>query len=268
MKTSLFFELLKFVILHPQIGINIIQSALQIHNDSKSDIEVFDIKPLEPSNAIAILFPTLTDSITELNKNILPLQKHLNDFFTKLETEEHPSKKKPYPIDYSLNDSLSLFLYLLCNVTKPNVIVETGVAYGRSSSYILQALHENNKGKLYSIDSVFRPWESKQMIGSVIPNNIKNHWEFIFGTSSHELKKLFNKLGTIDIFFHDSLHTFKNMIFEFETAWPFIKKDGFLISDDIAGNNAFYKFSKSHNIQPIIISSKNSQSLMGVIQKL
>ena len=48
-------------------------------------------------------------------------------------------------------------LYALCRKLKPDVVVETGVASGVSSSYILCALHENEHGQLYSIDV---PWHT------------------------------------------------------------------------------------------------------------
>ena len=95
---------------------------------------------------------------------------------------------------------------------KPKIIVETGVAYGKSSSYILKALKDNGFGKLYSIDFTFRPWETKEMIGSAIPEELKENWNFNFGPSSKKLKKVLLELNTIDIFLHDSLHTFKNMM--------------------------------------------------------
>ena len=151
---------------------------------------------------------------------------------------------------------------MLCKTIKPEKIVETGVAYGLSSMYILQALKENNKGTLYSIDSVFSPWQSKETIGAAIPNELRDRWKFIFGSSSEKLKNILSDLNQIDIFFHDSLHTYKNMIFEFETSWPFITTNGFLISDDIGDNNAFYDFITKVKKSPFILSQKENSFLV------
>lgn len=41
---------------------------------------------------------------------------------------------------------------LACKGEKPERVIETGVARGASSQAILQALEENRKGHLYSID--------------------------------------------------------------------------------------------------------------------
>ena len=47
---------------------------------------------------------------------------------------------------------------------------------------------------------------------------------------------------SIDIFFHDSLHTFEHMYFEYKTAWPHLSEAGILLSDDIYWSSAFHRF--------------------------
>ena len=43
-------------------------------------------------------------------------------------------------------------IYVLLRLLKPETTIETGVEAGVSSSFLLQALADNNKGKLYSVD--------------------------------------------------------------------------------------------------------------------
>ena len=69
------------------------------------------------------------------------------------------------------------------------------------------------------------------------------------------LEPLLKKLGRIDIFFHDSLHTYKHMLFEYNTCWDYLKDNGILISDDIIvmngkGHSPFVDFAhfKHRNI--------------------
>ena len=151
---------------------------------------------------------------------------------------------------------------------KPDVVVETGVAYGQSSSYILQALKENNNGILYSIDNIFRPWESLEMIGNAIPQNIRKRWKLIVGSSVVKLEEILRSKKTIDVFLHDSLHTYKNMLFEYNMSWPFIKKNGFLISDDVSENNAFLDFYSIVNSSPILMTDNQDKEIfLGVIRK-
>ena len=261
-------SLLKYSIRNPQNGMQLLQSKYQIWQDSKNKHFSYGNKKMELDKVMRVLFPTTHYPFYEDKENLLKLQNYLRSFFDKLKNESYPSNAKPYPIDYKLDNTSGFLLYLLCKITRPEKIVETGVAYGLSSAYILQALEENNSGFLYSIDSTFRPWESKQMIGSGIPNHLRGRWKLIFGTSTQKLKKALNSLGSVDIFFHDSLHTYANMIFEFNNAWPFIKKEGFLISDDISSNNAFHEFCSKLNLDPIVLSQKDYEdSFLGILRK-
>ena len=55
------------------------------------------------------------------------------------------------------------------------------------------------------------------------------------------------------MFFHDSEHSYENMMFEFTTAWPYIVKRGIIIADDVNRNNAFDEFADSHKSEVISI---------------
>jgi hypothetical protein len=46
------------------------------------------------------------------------------------------------------------FLYALCRLIRPRIVVETGVAAGVSSAFILKALNDNSYGILHSIDQL------------------------------------------------------------------------------------------------------------------
>ena len=86
--------------------------------------------------------------------------------------------------------------------------------------------------------------------------------------SSEKLKEISSSMKNIDIFLHDSLHTYKNMLFEYNTSWPFIKKNGFLISDDISENNAFLDFYSIVNGSPILMTGNQDKEIfLGIIRK-
>lgn len=167
---------------------------------------------------------------------------------------------------------------------KPEIVIETGVAHGVSSAFILCAMHENDKGHLYSID--LPPYDSstkinkdlnptihvledgqrhrineKYPVGDLVPVYLKEKWTLTLGDAKKELPILLKELNKISIFFHDSLHTYKHMRFEYETAWPYIKKGGFLISHDVLWNEAFKEFSKKVDSKPSFYYS------LGVIKK-
>lgn len=261
---------LKYSFTHPLVGKELFKFKYQAWKDSRNKDSIFDYasKKIDLDEILRRLFPEEVYSLSQLEGNTMDLQKHTSSFFNKLETINYPSKAKPYPVEYTLDNTSGLFLYALCKFLKPDKVVETGVAYGLSSMYILQALSENKKGILYSIDFTFSPWQSKEMIGAAIPNSLRKNWKLIYGPSSKELNKLLSSINPIDIFFHDSLHTFNNMLFEFETVWPHIKSGGFLISDDISQNNAFYRFYSTFNLEPLILPQKSSQnSFLGILKK-
>ncbi len=262
---SFLVNLLVYTITNPDVGKQILQAKYQSWQDSKHSVVNYEKNQLQLDEIIQLLFPECS-SIEDFRKSTDKLQNHIDDFFNKLKNEKYPSKKKPYPLEYTLDNTSGLFLYILCKIIKPKKVVETGVAYGLSSMYILQALFENKNGVLYSIDSVFSPWQSKEMIGCAIPSHLRENWKLIFGPSSKKLNETLYSLDSLDIFFHDSLHTYKNMQFEFETAWPFINKNGFLISDDISGNNAFHDFHSKMNLESFILQ-QNEKSFLGIIKK-
>jgi len=244
-----------------------IQTAKQVKDDEKCSIQKQITKSITVEEGIKQLFPNYKFSMEQIKHEIKEIETHLEKFFMNLKDKEFPSKEKPYPTAYSLDNDSGILLYLLCRIIKPNIVVETGVAYGRSTACILQALNENHKGTLYSIDGTFRPWETKEMIGSAIPENLKNRWEFSLGTTRSKLKNILEMTDGIDIFIHDSLHTYQNMTYEFNTVWPYIKKNGYLLSDDIMGNNAFYDFYQLQKIKPIIFQQNSDNASFGLLKK-
>jgi len=138
--------------------------------------------------------------------------------------------------------------YLIIRLMKPKIVVETGVSAARSSAFMLQALEDNNYGYLYSIDP-------DPNAGYAIPDALKKRWFFIPKKSSEVLPSLLERLNQVDIFLHDILHTYENMMYEFETVWPFIIKNGVMLSDDIDFNKAFQEFCKKHNVHPVFLSN-------------
>lgn len=157
----------------------------------------------------------------------------------------------------------SQILYFLVRKLKPKIVVETGVAAGESTGYILQGIKDNGCGRLYSIDLPFQWYiygdhklhldslPAGKIPGYVVPEHLKKIWHLILGNTRDKLPPLLRNLGTIDIFLHDSEHTEKTMMFEYKASWPYIKNGGFLLSDDISYTEAFGEFAKFKNLQYI-----------------
>jgi predicted O-methyltransferase YrrM len=134
-------------------------------------------------------------------------------------------------------------LYLCVRLDKPALVVETGVGAGVSTTFILQALKVNNHGKLYSIDF----YKDDEQCGWLVPTDLKNRWKLIRGLSKQALNPLLVQLGLIDLFIHDSDHSYENMMAEFRTVWPFLKSGGIFLVHDVGRNDAFFDFCKEVN---------------------
>jgi len=160
-------------------------------------------------------------------------------------------------------------LYAIIRSKRPEVIVETGVCNGVSTLVILMAIERNQIGTLYSIDyptfsddpmpefqarqypddHTFSAIPKGKSPGWIIPDRLRGHWELRTGKSQRELPPLLAELEKINMFIHDSDHTFPCMMFEYEIAWDFLKSPGILLSDDINTNNAFETFGETRTEQ-------------------
>ena len=171
-----------------------------------------------------------------------------------------------------IGTSLGTMLYALCRKLRPEQVVETGVAGGVSSSYILCALEENKHGELYSIDLPWRgcsmyskrnfPHEGEAWVqlresqsGWLIPDYLRHRWQLILGRSSEKLPPLLERLVRIDIFLHDSEHSYQNMLWEYRAAWAYLKCKGILLSHNVDMNDAFSHFCKSVNVKGFLLAN-------------
>lgn len=156
---------------------------------------------------------------------------------------------------------LGPLLYAIIRCKRPGLMVETGVNAGVSSAYILRAMEIEDQGALYSIDLPSGSTDPEYLAqlkqsgilgparlpvgfttGWAVPERLKKRWTLIIGDTRVELPKLLERLGTIGVFFHDSNHSYENMLFEFELAHKHLVPGGLLVSDDIARHGAFKDF--------------------------
>lgn len=127
---------------------------------------------------------------------------------------------------------------------RPERVVETGVAHGLTSRIILQGLERNGAGQLWSVDLPAVDSALHAQIGLAVPPDLRSRWTYVPGTSRDRLPGLLRMLGRIDLFVHDSLHTGRNVRFELESAWPFLRPGGAAVVDDINHSLAFSVFAK------------------------
>jgi predicted O-methyltransferase YrrM len=145
----------------------------------------------------------------------------------------------PYIPHWAADSVLARCCYLACRLIEPEVIVETGVAYGVSSAFILRALEVNGRGTLHSVDLPPLRREADRSWGVTVPNELRGRWRLHRGTSARILPRLLRETPRVDLFVHDSLHTHWNMRREFDTVWPRLRNGGLLLADDVERNHAF-----------------------------
>jgi Methyltransferase domain len=164
-------------------------------------------------------------------------------------------------------------LYALVRKLRPRVAVETGVCNGFSTAFLLLALERNGAGELHSIDlpevvgADYVPgtfWEGKQGAaiprgkepGWMIPSALRERWSLTVGRSQEELPPLLERLGAIDLFVHDSEHSYECMDFEFRAAWPVLAEGGVLVADDWNWNDAFAELARDTGRTPVTLGKK------------
>lgn len=138
--------------------------------------------------------------------------------------------------------------YLYCRLARPEAVVETGVAHGVSSAFLLAALRENGGGELHSVDlpplrrDAGSFWGVAAKCNSAIRDT--SGWHLHRGASRRVLPGLLGELGSVGLFVHDSLHTYRNIAYELDLAWSHLPPGGVLLADDPERNAAFGEISR------------------------
>src|SRR5205085_5184360 len=116
-------------------------------------------------------------------------------------------------------------LYLSVRALRPRLVVETGPFNGASSTFLLHALEENGgEGRLVSFDvpdardALGVPIPEGREPAWLVPDELRHRFELVLGDTRRTLRRRLAR-ETVDLFFHDSLHTTRHMLFEFRVAW-------------------------------------------------
>lgn len=155
------------------------------------------------------------------------------------------------------------FLYTLVRTIRPRVILETGVFDGLFTACFLKGLEQNAlrdgiEGRVVSIDlPAYEPVAASTTRyprrthlppgcdpGWIIPDSLRGRWTLHKGDSRELLPRVGAELETVSLFFHDSLHTYDHMMFEFKEIWPRLAEGGILLSHDVHWNRAFRDFTR------------------------
>ncbi len=236
-----------------------------------------------PNQSIKEYYETVTMTRKALLDKILWAETFINDL--DLEKLHFYVQEIAKSVDPNLNLYLPYhtYLYLLCRILKPNLVVETGVERGSSTFVILKALQTNGYGKLTSVELAKRVYIAPRFsvpMALVIREAEKNkdisleNWDLHFGNSLEVLPKLQDEHhGKVDIFVHGSDHCYEVQKAELMVADELVPRNGFIVVDrpDYNGfkavKEAFFDRTK-YSVTTLPEKSVRSPLMFSIVKKL
>jgi len=165
-----------------------------------------------------------------------------------------------------VNHEDALFLYWLVRRLKPRTILQTGVCNGLSTAFMVLGLAKNGSdGRLRAIDlpPIFDACDPSWTIegkayGFVIPEGKTSGWlvpeayherlEVWNGNAKDLLPKMVDEVDSIDLFYHDSGHSYNHTMFEFHQAKHKLSKGGLVVAADIGLNASLWDFADQFGV--------------------
>jgi len=177
--------------------------------------------------------------------------------------------RQNYGDDDDADPGLARTLWCLISHLHPRQVVETGVAHGLSSRIMLEALGRGGEGRLSSIDlPALTIHERRAEVGVAVPEALKERWTYIEGASRRRLRPLLRRLGQVELFVHDSLHSTRNVQWELETAWRAMPAGGTVVVDDVDFSWGFEQFlAGGDDRRPVWCMADDGQRLFAVARK-
>jgi hypothetical protein len=156
----------------------------------------------------------------------------------------------------------------LCAVIhlRPDVVLETGVARGVTTRFVLEALARCGRGHLWSID-LPHPFDKSlhAQTGAAVPADLRVRWTYVTGSSRRRLGSVLRSTGRVGVFIHDSLHTGRNTRYELDRVAPALVPGGLMLVDDISTHQGFSSFvAESAGVRHLICPSADGLGLFGI----
>jgi predicted O-methyltransferase YrrM len=191
------------------------------------------------------------------------------DYRSLLAGRRRPRSPAGFPDHWGARETLLNLVHAIVHLLRPQVMVETGVAAGLTSSVALAAMRDNGAGHLYSID--LPPLAVKRDdVGRVVPPELRERWTLELGPSRKLLPRVLRQTAPIDLFLADADHAYSAQLEEYRTAFPALRSGGVLLSDDVA-NVAFVEFAAEVGARPYLIRNAPAEvrpsNVIGMIRK-
>ena len=159
-------------------------------------------------------------------------------------------------------------LYFIVRKFKPVNILETGVAIGYSSCFILAGIEKNSIGKLFSSDFHFLGVkDSKKYIGFLpIQLDFCKNWTLLTEGDEYNIPKFLDKIGKdkIDLFHYDSDKSYRGKWNAVNLINNNTHNETIYIFDDIQDDFFFRDFVKKKNIKFVVIKVDKKDKFCGI----
>ena len=163
--------------------------------------------------------------------------------------------------------ALGRLCYELVRGTRPARIVETGVATGVTTAYLLAGLEDNGSGLLESIDLPPLELIAAGQVGAAVPPELQARWRLHWGSSRRQLPRILRRPEGVGLFVHDSEHGYETMRWELERAWEALAPGGWLVADDAGHHRAVADVAAAAGVAPVYVRQPGKAGTTGLIGK-
>lgn len=140
-------------------------------------------------------------------------------------------------------------LYLLTRALQPDVVVETGVRPGYSTTWFLGALEANGRGRLISLGpgpTVGRARGVHEVqVGQFVPPALRTRWTLALGNTEEHVSGILADARPVDLYFYDNGPDADRARFELRSAWTALSRRGVLLAHHIDANPAWPEFCRA-----------------------
>jgi hypothetical protein len=165
------------------------------------------------------------------------------------------------------DQSLGELIYALVRATRPDAVIETGVATGVTSAFALAALEDNGHGELHSVDLPPGALVARGLVGSGIPPALRHRWRPRWGDARRLVPRVLEQTGGRRVFVHDSDHGYQAMRGELECAWRAFGPGDWIVADDVDLHDAFLDAAIEHGAVPYVVAQKDKPSCTGLMRR-
>ncbi len=154
-------------------------------------------------------------------------------------------------------------LYWIAEHLRARAVIETGVAYGWSSLALLLSLSQREGARLVSTDMPYLDLDNERWVGCVVPEPLRARWHLIRLADGEALPRALRLLPRTDLCHYDSSKRYAARRWAYSLLWRALRSGGYLVSDDIGDNLAFYDFCGEIGIEPTVVRHRGAPEQPG-----